>query len=147
MSRKDSLLRLHQRLSARRDALRSKLNGKVKRDQRDVGDLGDVAHEGATTELNSQLASLETRELRFIERALLMIREGRYGVCEGCEEHIPIARLQALPYTVLCVECQRREEELGPREDGDVDWEQACDFEVRFNSDRELTIDDLNIDM
>ncbi len=145
MSRKDSLLRLYQRLNARRDTLRDKLSLGSEPDRVDVGDLGDVAHDGATTEFNSQLASIETRELRLVERAIQLLRDGRYGVCEGCTQSIPIARLQALPYTVLCVECQRTEEEQGPVDPEDVDWDKACDYEVRF-SEREVSIDDLRFE-
>jgi DnaK suppressor protein len=145
MSRKDSLLRLYQRLNARRDTLREKLSLGNESDRVDVGDLGDVAHDGATTELNSQLASIETRELRQVERAIQLLRDGRYGVCEGCAQPILIARLQALPYTVMCVECQRAEEEDGPVDPEDVDWDKACDYEVRF-SEREVTIDDLRFE-
>ena len=146
MSRKDALLRLHQRLTTRRDALRKKLNGNKPTVQKDVGDLGDVASEGTASELNSQLASLETRELRSIERAVLMIRKGRYGICDGCESKIPIARLQALPFTALCVDCQRNDEEIGGDRDDEIDWSGACEYEGRFGSDCEMTIDDLNID-
>lgn len=150
MSRSDALLRLHERLAARRDALRDKLslNSDGKRQKKDVevGDLGDMAHEGATNELNSQLASIETRELYFIQRAIAMIREGRYGTCEGCEGAIPIARLKALPYTVMCVNCQREQEELGNGDGDEVDWGKACDYENRFISEREITIDDLRFD-
>lgn len=145
MSRKDSLLRLFQRLTARRDGLREKLSLETDVDRTDVGDLGDAAHDGATTELNSQLASIETRELRLVERAIRLLRDGRYGNCEGCQLQIPIARLQALPYTVLCVECQRIEEETGSLEAEDVNWDKACDYEVRF-SDREVSIDDLRLE-
>lgn len=147
MSRKDSLLRLFQRLTARRDSLRDKLSLEKDPDvdRTDVGDLGDAAHDGATTELNSQLASIETRELRLIERAIRLLRDRRYGICEGCQSQIPIARLQALPYTVLCVECQRIEEETGSLEKEDVNWDKACDYEVRF-SDREVSIDDLRFE-
>ena len=145
MSRKDSLLRLFQRLSSRRDTLREKLSLDTDVDRSDVGDLGDVAQDGATTELNSQLASIETRELRLVERAIRLLRDGRYGICEGCECQIPIARLQVLPYTVLCVECQRIEEETGSLEKEDVNWDMACDYEVRF-SDREVSIDDLRFE-
>lgn len=145
MSRKDSLLRLYQRLTARRDTLREKLSLDADVDRPDVGDLGDAAHDGATTELNSQLASIETRELRLVQRAMQLLRDGRYGVCEGCTQPIPIARLQALPYTVMCVECQRLEEEVGSVDPEDVDWDKACDYEVRF-SDREVSIDDLRIE-
>jgi len=147
MSRKDSLLRLHQRLTARRYTLRKKLNMESSPACTAVGDLGDVANEGALSELNSQLASLETRELRFVERAILLISDGRYGICERCESTIPIARLQALPFSVLCVNCQREEEEQGPSEDDEIDWSGACEYEGRFGSDREITIDDLNINL
>jgi DnaK suppressor protein len=145
MSRNDSLLRLHQRLVGKRDALREKLSINTAPNSNDVGDLGDAAHEGETLELNSQLKSLETRELRLVERAIQMIRDGQYGNCEGCENSIPIARLQALPYTVLCVDCQREEEESGSSEETEVNWDNACEYEGRF-SDREITLDDLNFD-
>ncbi|MFT4558408.1 MAG: TraR/DksA family transcriptional regulator [Planctomycetales bacterium] len=151
MSRSDALLRLHERLVARCDELRKKLslgdsNSEAKDASRlNVGDLGDVASEGAVNELNSQLASIETRELFFIQRAIVMIREGRYGSCEGCEGPIPIARLKALPYSVMCVECQRSQEELGTEDPEEVDWDKACDYENRF-SEREITLDDLKFD-
>ncbi len=151
MSRSDALLRLHERLVARCDELRKKLSpndssSEAKDASRlNVGDLGDVASEGAVNELNSQLASIETRELFFIQRAIVMIREGRYGSCEGCDGPIPIARLKALPYSVMCVECQRSQEELGTEDTEEVDWDKACDYENRF-SEREITLDDLKFD-
>ncbi len=40
-----------------------------------------------------------------VDTALARIEEGGYGLCERCGESIPIARLDALPYTVLCVSC------------------------------------------
>jgi DnaK suppressor protein len=150
MSRSDALLRLHERLTARCDELRKKLSleseGEITDESRiNVGDLGDVASEGAVNELNSQLASIETRELFFIQRAIVMIREGRYGTCEGCDGPIPIARLQALPYSIMCVACQRSQEELGVEAAAEVDWDKACDYENRF-SEHEITFDDLKFD-
>ncbi|NQV28143.1 MAG: TraR/DksA C4-type zinc finger protein [Rhodopirellula sp.] len=150
MSRSDALLRLHERLVARCDELRKKLSLDLDGEATDasrlgVGDLGDVASEGAVNELNSQLASIETRELFFIQRAILMIREGRYGICEGCDDPIPVARLKALPYSVMCVACQRSQEELGAAGVEEVDWDKACDYENRF-SEIELTLDDLKFD-
>lgn len=150
MSRSDALLRLHERLVARCDELRKKLSLDSDREtsdasRRNVGDLGDAASNGAVNELNSQLASIEARELFFIQRAIVMIREGRYGMCEGCDGSIPIARLKALPYSVMCVECQRSQEELGETESDEVDWDKACDYENRF-SEREITLDDLKFD-
>ena len=150
MSRSDALLRLHERLVARCNELRKKLSNDSDGEtsdasRRNVGDLGDVANIGAVNELNSQLASIETRELFFIQRAVVMIREGRYGTCESCDGPIPIARLKALPYSVMCVACQRTQEELGTDEADEVDWDKACDYENRF-SEREITLDDLKFD-
>ena len=45
--------------------------------------------------------------MRQIERAVAKIKNGTYGACEGCQTKIPVARLNALPYSTLCVKCQR----------------------------------------
>ena len=41
-----------------------------------------------------------------IDDALRKIGTGRYGICEGCGELIPKARLEALPYARLCIACK-----------------------------------------
>ena len=150
MARKDALLRLHQRLAAKRDSLRRKLAEEMNLSLPAFsrgGDLGDAAMDGETQELNSQLAALESRELNQIERAMQMIRDGRYGVCEVCEHAIPIARLQALPFTPLCVECQREQEATGYADlrDSDLDWESAYEMEDRLR-DNEVSLSDFEID-
>ena len=150
MARKDALLRLHQRLAAKREALRRKLAEEMNLPVPAIsrgGDLGDAALDGETQELNSQLAALESRELNQIERAMQMIRDGRYGTCEVCEHSIPIARLQALPFTPLCVECQREQEATGYRDmgDSDLNWESAYEMEDRLQ-DKEVSLSDFEID-
>lgn len=149
MARKDALLRLHQRLLSKRDALRTRIRSEMDdavSSRLDVGDVGDAAADGERTEIDSQLAALESRELRQIERALGLMREGRYGKCESCNKSIPIERLRALPFTPLCINCQRELEEDGRSlEDFQADWEQAYDFEGRMN-DREFSINDLDVD-
>ena len=87
MARKDALLRLHKRLVDQRDDLRHKLEmGAALSSDYGAGtsDPGDVASDDAEREVNTQLASLETRELMKIERAIRAIREGRYGQCDVC---------------------------------------------------------------
>lgn len=150
MSRKDSLLRLHQRLVAKRDALRKSILEGLKLSQMTdtgVGDTGDAAQDGVSSELDSQLAAFESRELGQIERAIEMIRKGRYGICESCQQSIPIDRLKAVPFTPLCVGCQRDQEETGYSDDGfSADWETACEFEGRM-SETELTLGDLEAEL
>lgn len=147
MARKDALLRLHERLISQRNALRRKLAEEfnLSLPSQGGGDVVDSASDGAQNELNSQLAALESRELGQIERAIQMIREGRYGRCEVCDQTIPIARLQALPFTPYCVTCQRNQEEMGIDDDGtEANWESAYEHEGRM-SDRELTLGDIDI--
>ena len=48
----------------------------------------------------------ESKQLRDARGALRRIREGSFGVCEQCEEEIPLKRLVAIPWASLCVQCQ-----------------------------------------
>ena len=42
-----------------------------------------------------------------VEHALGRLESGEYGSCEVCGKPIPVARLEALPYVTLCVDCAR----------------------------------------
>ncbi|MFO0922687.1 MAG: TraR/DksA family transcriptional regulator [Pirellulales bacterium] len=114
MSRKEALSKLRDVLLRRRDALRKALNGDLsllhELAQESSGDVMDVAMDTAQDEISSQLAEVESRELTRIEEALEKIREGGYGDCDVCEKPIPLARLQAVPYASMCIECQRKNE-------------------------------------
>ena len=148
MARKEALLRLHQTLLAKREALRGKLaeDLKLTESSGEGGDEGDAAVDGSQHELHSQLAALESRELFQIEKALQQLREGRYGQCDVCEQKIPIARLSVLPFAPYCIDCQRHlESARGRGVDLQADWESAYEFEGKSNA-RELTIGDLDVD-
>ena len=43
--------------------------------------------------------------LNQIDHALVLIQKKKYGICEQCKEPIPIARLEALPYSTNCKDC------------------------------------------
>ena len=45
-----------------------------------------------------------------IDRALMRMDAGAYGICDMCGDRIPVARLEALPYAELCVKCKSRGE-------------------------------------
>ena len=107
MARKDAIAKLRMVLLGRRDALRKALDGdfsalQALRDQAS-GDVVDFALDSAQDELNSQLAEVESRELKQIETAISKISNGTYGLCELCQKNIPLARLQALPYASNCI--------------------------------------------
>ena len=48
-----------------------------------------------------------------IFKALEKIEEGSYGICESCEEEIPIKRLRAIPDAKFCIACQTQMEKKG----------------------------------
>ena len=92
-------------------------------------------------------SELEGRELAQVERALLRIKQGKYGVCDGCASKIPVARLNALPYSTLCIKCQREaESDTGfVGELAAMDWEKVRDADG--SHDREIDLADLEIDL
>jgi DnaK suppressor protein len=148
MTRKDAMLSMRQVLIKRRDALRKALAGdlsllKELRAQ-SSGDLIDAALDSVQDEISSQLAEVESRELARIENALEKMREGEYGICEGCGTSIPMARLNALPYATLCIKCQREAEREGSGSRADVDWSRLLESS---SSDADLTINDLELDV
>ena len=70
------------------------------------GDIYDQASSERDRELGLLLGDREREKLHNIDDALLRIDEGDYGVCEECEEEIPIGRLKAMPFTRHCVKCK-----------------------------------------
>ena len=43
--------------------------------------------------------------LNQVEHALFLIKKKKYGICENCGDAIPVARLEALPYSTNCRDC------------------------------------------
>ena len=74
-------------------------------------DMADVGTDAFEQELTLNLLGNEKGVLEQIEAALKRIEDGSYGQCEGCGVGIPKARLEAIPYTALCVKCASRLEE------------------------------------
>jgi DnaK suppressor protein len=114
MKRNEFLKQTEQRLLGRRNALRRALAGDMSllHDQQGeaVGDEIDAAIATEQSELRSQMASFESRELAQIEAALTKIQVGHYGRCEMCDKAISPVRLKALPYATECIVCARRDE-------------------------------------
>lgn len=148
MTRKDAILRLHQRLLTQREELTRKITEDLgltySRDD-GINDIGETALQMETSELHSQLAALESRELGQIELAISKIRQGTYGSCDRCNKSIPLARLQALPFTSLCIDCQRHRERFAHDEDEfEANWSSAMDYERR-SVDHELNLSDIDV--
>jgi DnaK suppressor protein len=148
MTRKEAIRNMHQVLIKRRDALRKALAGDLsllkELSAQASGDVVDAALDSVQDEISSQLAEVESRELARIEIALERMREGQYGICEGCGTNIPLARLNALPYATLCIKCQREAEREGSSSSTNVDWSRLLDV---HGSETDVSINDLELDV
>lgn len=79
--------------------------------QKDEGmDTYDIASDARDREISSILTDRDRDRLQAIDEALGRIDDGTYGMCEMCESEIAEARLQALPFTRVCVSCQSERE-------------------------------------
>lgn len=154
MARKDALLRLTSRLMARRDALRRALDGDLDSfrkfaDLNSVGDNVDAAVDSANDEICSQLVEIESRELGQIEHALERIAAGVYGRCEFCGGKIAEPRLNALPYTNTCIDCQRENERTGQGRFLDSDnkrWAKVFEKSEDGDGDAHINLSDFEMD-
>jgi DnaK suppressor protein len=72
--------------------------------------FADSAH--STAERARMIAVMKAlrANLRWVNRGLTKMDLGTYGTCERCGNEIPIERLEALPWAILCVECARKGE-------------------------------------
>ena len=130
-------------LRRRRDSLRAMLNRELVELRSAHGEVRDSIDEAVDDEhrdIQSQLASAETRELEEVENALQRLALGTFGKCAACDEAIPAARLQALPYATRCVKCQRSAEtHRGSAPLARFDWPTSDDS----SADNDLSMDNL----
>ena len=73
--------------------------------------MADMSADTYERELAMNLAGSSQEVLYQIEDALKRIDEGTYGICQQCAKPISVSRLRAVPYTSLCIDCQRTKEQ------------------------------------
>ena len=106
---------------AQEDALRSKQRELLDSYNRDkaagnalpddgIQDLADKAASAYSKELNFSLSDAERNLLMLIEEAFNRIKDGSYGTCTNCSAVIGEKRLQAVPWTPFCIDCQELQE-------------------------------------
>lgn len=67
--------------------------------------LDEVQH-AAERELAIRNLDRESNLLRNVRAALRRIDEGNFGICVHCEEEISPKRINAVPWTPYCIQCQ-----------------------------------------
>jgi DnaK suppressor protein len=102
--------RLEERQQALRKAVsRTEEDGRIA-DQDSAQDIADRAASSYTKEFLFSQSNNERQLLQMVETALQRIREGSFGECVSCGSEINARRLEAVPWTRYCIECQEKKE-------------------------------------
>lgn len=113
-NRKKFLADLGEHLREMKTRLLGEIESELKAERESNKDEGmdtyDLASEERDREINFILSDRERVKIRQIDDALGRIDDGSYGVCESCGLEIAEERLQAMPFTRLCRDCQQDQE-------------------------------------
>ena len=105
------------------DKIRAELEGKLS----DLRGASSIRHELITERSNDPMDQMQSRQdldltvrtidttwktKKAVELALKLLRNGEYGTCQECGEAINPKRLEAIPWTTLCVACQEAQDEI-----------------------------------
>lgn len=101
----------------------------------------DEARSLAEIETHAGLIEHAEDLLKAIDAALGRLERNRYGICEGCSNEIPIARLRALPLATYCVRCQQKRDVKRSGE-GSVDQESSKLWAMPKEMDESLETQD-----
>lgn len=72
----------------------------------DARDEGDHASVNNNSMIESAIYDQQMQELKEIDKALLKIANGEYGICEMCEDDIGFQRLKVKPHAIYCIDCR-----------------------------------------
>jgi DnaK suppressor protein len=100
--------RLEERQSIlRRNVTRTAEDGR-RADEEATQDIADRAASSYNKEFLFHQSNSERQLLQMVEAALSRIREGTFGQCISCGRDINPKRLEAVPWTRHCIECQEK---------------------------------------
>ena len=74
------------------------------------GDLADQASGNNEVHIQLRLKQTDAKILQAIDEALMRIDKGTYGICRDCGEPIAEARLNAIPWTRVCITCKEKQQ-------------------------------------
>jgi len=78
---------------------------------RDAGDLANACHD---RDVLHRLQEYDAKHLQQIDDVLSRIERNEYGICTECENEIGAARLEAIPWARLCLQCQEQADASEP---------------------------------
>jgi DnaK suppressor protein len=109
-----NLVQVRHELEIRLDQTRERLEALARPPERGTAQgfgkrVGDGTTEAVRRLTDIGVGGSMERVMARTERALAKLDEGSYGICDVCGDEIPRGRLQALPESVLCLACARRQ--------------------------------------
>ena len=75
-----------------------------------TGDWVDHSSQENDLHVNLALKQTDTKLLRAIDEALQRVEQGTFGLCMDCDEPIAEVRLDAVPWTRVCIDCKERQD-------------------------------------
>ncbi len=100
--------RLRQRQQELEQAVASTVAQALASNTNDTQDIADQAVAGYQKELLFSQGSVRTAQLRLVRQALARLADGTFGECVRCYQAIGAKRIEALPWTPYCIDCQER---------------------------------------
>ena len=94
---------IHDRLRSLRETLPAQVA--------EVKDAEEQSVDDFAQDVELALMEMKSETLSQIDEAVRRLERGDYGTCAHCGREIAEARLKALPFATLCLECQENEEE------------------------------------
>jgi DnaK suppressor protein len=105
---KEALLRKRGEIQASGGGATKPLQASMETNTRQ-GDLADQASGNNEVHIQLKLKQTDAKILQAIEEALARIEKGTYGICRDCGEPIAPARLNAIPWTRVCITCKEKQ--------------------------------------
>ncbi len=113
-SRKKFLTHMREHLQEMKDKLLAEMDSELKAEREGNKDEGldtyDLASEERDREINFILSDRGRVKVKQINEALERLADNSYGICESCGLEIAEERLEAMPFTRLCRDCQQDQE-------------------------------------
>jgi DnaK suppressor protein len=94
---------IHEKLRSLREAIPAASH--------DVRDAEEQSVDEFVQEVDLALMQMKSDTLKKIDAAILRLEQGSYGRCQECDQEIAAPRLRALPFAVLCRDCQEQAED------------------------------------
>ncbi len=93
----------------RRAVARTEVDGRTQ-DEDSAQDIADRAASSYNKEFLFHQSNNDRQLLQMVDGALARIEDGTFGQCISCSADINSKRLEAVPWTRYCIECQEKME-------------------------------------